>query len=551
MNSLNPLLPFNNSQAPLEQIKEAPSSYDIGVISNVVKKCVNTEPKHPTAISDLTGLSHSKVSSSQSKTRQKVSEAAKRRKITPETRKKLSEISKRRWENPETRQKILEAAKRGLANPESRQKISEAAKRRWQNPETRKKLSEAVKHGKAAPETREKMSEAAKRRWENPEIRQKMSEALKGGQATLEAREKMSEAAKHRKITPETRKKLSEAAKRRWQNPESREKLSEAVKRGLLTPETRQKISEAAKGRQATPEAREKISEGVKRRWENPEARQKLSKTMKLLHSNPEIIQLSKQRADEAIDSILAQTYPQIKVEPEEEIFPKGDHELQMTGSSKTMHEIDNSLPILQDLSDPAHSLFYQAEGTIDQIKISRYGDLELSSTEKKQMLQEVKEWIEINENNRELYQQRFDELFEISIPIEIGPDRGRSVYAKRDIRKFEVIGPYAGRLQRSEEELNRSMRKKRSYNVLSYLFGTRSKYRTIDAFGTGNTISLINTGQLCGTPIWNENNLAIIQAGKNLNFYVAKRDISQGEELLIDYGPDYNPMCFFKVENE
>lgn len=332
-----------------------------------------------------------------------------------------------------------------------------------------------------------------------------------------------------------------------------KERISKTMRANWADPKFKEKQSKAFRKAWASQGAIENKSKASQARWADPEWREKQLKAIRARCShkrNPEMLELSRQRADEAIASILGQAVG-IKVEPREDLLLQGNPELQIIAHSTVTHEINNSLPILQDPNNPTHSLFKELEGSIDQIKISRYGDLQLSSSQKKQMLKEVKEWLKVNEQDKEAYQKKFEELFEINIPLDIGPDRGRSVYAKQNIKKFEIVGPYAGILYKNEEELHQSMRQKGSYNVLSYLFGTRSKYRTIDAFNAGNTISLINTGQLPGTSMWKENNLSIIQVGKNLNFYVANRDISHGEELLIDYGPDYNPMHLIKVESE
>ena len=344
----------------------------------------------------------------------------------------------------------------------------------------------------------------------------------------------------------------SRAVTRRFHNAESKIKMSEAAKRRSQNPEFKAKMSKIGKRRWEDPDYKKKMAQASKCRWQDPEFKKKVLNSKKSRYKDSKFIQLSRQRADEAIASVLAQTQDQkIKEESQEDVLSKGNDELQIIGSFRVTHEINNTLPILQDPNDPTHSLLYEVEGSIDQIKISRYGGVKLSTSQKKQILEEVKQWIRFIENDRKVYQQKFEELFEISIPIEIGPDRGRSVYAKRNIRRFEVVGPYAGILQRSEEEFRRSIRQKGSYNVLSYLFGTRSKHRIVDGFNTSNTTSLINTGQLQGDPIWNDNNLVIIQVGKNLNFYVAKLDIAQGEELLVDYGTNYNPRCFLKSETE
>jgi hypothetical protein len=38
---------------------------------------------------------------------------------------------------------------------------------------------------------------------------------------------------------------------------------------------------------------------------------------------------------------------------------------------------------------------------------------------------------------------------------------------------------------------------------------------------------------------------------GQNLIFVVSSKKIRKGEELLLDYGPSYNPLQMIKVEEE
>lgn len=92
-------------------------------------------------------------------------------------------------------------------------------------------------------------------------------------------------------------------------------------------------------------------------------------------------------------------------------------------------------------------------------------------------------------------------------------------------------------------------MRSQGSYKALSYLFATRSSKRAIDGFSSGNVTSLTNTSQLQDFPAWKQNNVAPILFGKNLIFYVTTDAIAKGEEFLVDYGPDYNPIEGVKQE--
>jgi SET domain-containing protein len=138
-----------------------------------------------------------------------------------------------------------------------------------------------------------------------------------------------------------------------------------------------------------------------------------------------------------------------------------------------------------------------------------------------------------------------------VKIPVGFGPERGNSIFAKKDIEAFTVIGPYSGILRRSDEELDIAIRQNGSVNTLTYAFETNSTKRTIDAFQHGNVTSIINTGNLAGHAPWAENNVVALSVGNNLIFYVAPEKILAGTELLLDYGPSYNPYQLVKQEQE
>ncbi|EIK73493.1 hypothetical protein PseBG33_2889 [Pseudomonas synxantha BG33R] len=206
-------------------------------------------------------------------------------------------------------------------------------------------------------------------------------------------------------------------------------------------------------------------------------------------------------------------------------------------------HQIDNTLPILQDPADPTLSLTKAIEGSFDDIRIANWNGLldgldnATHKRVKAKIKAEIKEWLETERQ----HQSRFDETLEVVTALDDGgPDRGASVWARRDIPKFEVLGPYAGKYHASEASLFQEQRKQGSRAVLTYLFGTRSGSRSVSALHTGNTLSKINTSQLGSLPAWKSNNVISIAVGKNLTFYVALKDIKKGEELLLDYGPYY-----------
>ncbi|WP_258232352.1 SET domain-containing protein-lysine N-methyltransferase [Pseudomonas orientalis] len=207
-------------------------------------------------------------------------------------------------------------------------------------------------------------------------------------------------------------------------------------------------------------------------------------------------------------------------------------------------HRIDNTLPILQDPQNPRLSLTQAIEGPIDTIRVTHWNGLldGLDSATRQrismQMKASIKDWLRTEGQ----HQSRFDEILEVVTALDDGgPNRGASVWARRDIAQFEVLGPYAGKYHASEASLFAEQRKQGSRAVLTYLFGTRSGNRSVSALHTGNTLSLINTSQLGTGLAWQSNNVISVAVGKNLTFYVALNDIKKGEELLVDYGPLYN----------
>ncbi len=209
-------------------------------------------------------------------------------------------------------------------------------------------------------------------------------------------------------------------------------------------------------------------------------------------------------------------------------------------------HQIDNTLPILQDPANPRLSLTQALEGPVDDIRIAYWnGVLDgLDSATKARVSAQIKESIKDWLRTEGQHQSRFDEAMEVVTPLDDGgPARGASVWARRDIPQFEVLGPYAGKYHADEASLFQEQRKQGSRAVLTYLFGTRSGVRTVSGLHTGNTLSLINTSQLRNGPAWKSNNVVSVAVGKNLTFYVALKDIKKGDELLLDYGPFYNPV--------
>lgn len=224
------------------------------------------------------------------------------------------------------------------------------------------------------------------------------------------------------------------------------------------------------------------------------------------------------------------------------------------TGTSSSLpHQVDNTLPILQDPKNPRLSLTHALEGPIDDIRIAHWNGLldGLDNASKKNVSSQIKESIKDWLRTEGQHQSRFDQTLEVFTALDDGPNRGASVWARRDIAKFEVLGPYAGKFHESDASLFQEIRKQGSRAVLTYLFGTRSGNRSVSGLHTGNTLSLINTSQLGNEPAWKSNNVISIAAGKNLTFYVALEDISKGDELLMDYGLLYQPVPDIAVKQD
>ena len=214
-------------------------------------------------------------------------------------------------------------------------------------------------------------------------------------------------------------------------------------------------------------------------------------------------------------------------------------------------HDIDNSLPILQDPKNVKESLTLKAEGpgglegresTVDEIVVTYWNQLldQVSKTTRLKLQEditvEVRDWIR-NENN---LAPKFDKLMEVKV-LSNGPERGRSVVAKRDIKKFEVLGPYSGKLHFGSKTLLEEISKKGHKVVNSYTFSTFSNDGTLSAHGSGNILSLINSPNAPGRPSLGSENVASINVGRYMTFFVAWKDIKKGGELLLDYGDGYD----------
>ncbi|EAR4438157.1 SET domain-containing protein-lysine N-methyltransferase [Salmonella enterica] len=203
-------------------------------------------------------------------------------------------------------------------------------------------------------------------------------------------------------------------------------------------------------------------------------------------------------------------------------------------------HQIDNNLPILRHWRDPAISVMAQAEGRIETLQVTRWGPLfNLLSRQTKARINQDIRWFLQNEGKHDA---RMNAMMSVAIPLDDSDGyRGRTVYARIDLAAFTVLGPYSGRLLDSEK-VRCEYEKEYGKEAGNYYFATRSQERLVSAWPEGNILSLINSPAFTHRTAETEarQNVSAVLVGKNIHFYVTTRDISAGEELWFDYGPDY-----------
>ncbi|EBI4025292.1 SET domain-containing protein [Salmonella enterica subsp. enterica] len=203
-------------------------------------------------------------------------------------------------------------------------------------------------------------------------------------------------------------------------------------------------------------------------------------------------------------------------------------------------HQINNNLPILQHWRDPTISVMAQAEGRIETLQVTRWGPLFnlLSRQTKARINQDIRWFLQ----NKGKHDARMNAMMFVAIPLDDSDGyRGRTVYARTDLAAFTVLGPYSGRLLDSEK-VRCEYEKEYGKEAGNYYFATRSQERLVSAWPEGNILSLINSPAFTHRTAETEarQNVSTVIVGKNINFYVTTRDISAGEELWFDYGPDY-----------
>ena len=111
--------------------------------------------------------------------REKASEAQKKRYEKSEEREKARERAIKQYEKPEAREKASEAQKKRFKKTEEREKARERAIKRFKKPEEKEKASQGTKkYYREMPGAREKASERQKKRFEKPEEKKRILDTM-------------------------------------------------------------------------------------------------------------------------------------------------------------------------------------------------------------------------------------------------------------------------------------------------------------------------------------------------------------------------------------
>lgn len=204
-------------------------------------------------------------------------------------------------------------------------------------------------------------------------------------------------------------------------------------------------------------------------------------------------------------------------------------------------HRINNNAPILQDPNDVRRSLTLELEGPLRNIEITDANHFfdEFTGLQhievKEAATKSIREWIAKEGNHH----RTLDRLLEAK-KLSDGPERGLSVVARTDIKRFDVLGPYTGKLHLDQASINTEILEKGEAAVGTYLFQTHTHGATISGHGNSSTLSLINAVKVPNLPDVGIENVGALYVGKYMVFLIAWRDIPAGTELLMDYGKAY-----------
>merc|ERR1719317_797741 len=141
---------------------------------------------------------------------------------------------------------------------------------------------------------------------------------------------------------------------------------------------------------------------------------------------------------------------------------------------------------------------------------------------------------------------QRFPENY---FSLKKAGDFGDGLFAKRFIEDGTVIGEYTGELITREERLRRHFNFYQPAQMSNYVYETRKAGLEVDAGAMGNHTRFINHSCDGG-----DNCAVFVETieGVPKIWVVAIKDIQQGQELFLDYGPEYfaDQECLCKGDN-
>lgn len=247
------------------------------------------------------------------------------------------------------------------------------------------------------------------------------------------------------------------------------------------------------------------------------------------------------------VDEPIARKRPTAPPQPGSSKRPRLDNDTppsrhrstSITGSYD--HRINNNAPILQDPNDVRRSLTQDLEGPPEKIKITEANQFfdEFNGRQhieiKKAATKSIREWIAREGNHH----RTLDRLLEVK-KLDEGSERGLSVVAKSDIKRFDVLGPYTGKLHLNEASIAAEVMEKGRVAVGTYLFQTNTTGASISGHGNSNILSLINAVNVPRIADVGIENVAALHVGKYMVFLLAWKDIPAGTELLMDYGREY-----------
>ncbi|WP_437612074.1 hypothetical protein [Erwinia sp. V71] len=132
----------------------------------------------------------------------------------------------------------------------------------------------------------------------------------------------------------------------------------------------------------------------------------------------------------------------------------------------------------------------------------------------------------------------------------------GIGLTARIDIKPFTILGGYNGVLLSNEADIQHEQRKIGAERSLAHSWAAPENQDgpriVTSAFLNAGLLTLVNTNQMAGMPLLNEqgiagdkgNNLSVIFVDNFFPVYVTIKEITAGDRLLLPYGRGFNPLA-------